>query len=433
MPLGSRRSCHNALVEPLTEIAVRRLEEIVPQLMAEEPVVVLTGPRTVGKSTLLHRLAAGVNRRVLDLDDVATRALVRQDLGLYLTGEPPVLIDEFQHVPEILDAIKAELNRDLRPGRFVLTGSTRYSTLPRAAQSLTGRVHLENVWPLSQGELAGVRERFVQRLLDDPAHLVSPEASRATREEYVERVLAGGLPVALRRRPGRSRSRWFEDYLTLIVERDVLEISNVRQSAALPLLLRRLAAQTAQVLNIAHASREAGITTSVGEDYVRLLESVFLVHRLPAWGTTLTVRVNRLPKIHLVDSGLAGWLLGLTGASVGRRIPAGMAQFGHLLETFVVNELLKQAAWLDQGVRAGHYRTSDGHEVDLVLETEAGGVVAVEVKAGGTYRSEDLRGLRQLRDRLGERFHAGVLIYTGQLSARVDDRISVLPVDALWQ
>jgi uncharacterized protein len=328
MPLGSRRSCHNALVEPLTEIAVRRLEEIVPQLMAEEPVVVLNGPRTVGKSTLLHRLAAGVNRRVLDLDDVATRALVRQDLGLYLTGEPPVLIDEFQHVPEILDAIKAELNRDLRPGRFVLTGSTRYSTLPRAAQSLTGRVHLENVWPLSQGELAGIRERFVQRLLDDPAHLVSPEASRATREEYVERVLAGGLPVALRRRPGRSRSRWFEDYLTLIVERDVLEISSVRQSATLPLLLRRLAAQTAQVLNIAHASREAGITTSVGEDYVRLLESVFLVHRLPAWGTTLTVRVNRLPKIHLVDSGLAGWLLGLTGASVGRRIPAGAAQAG---------------------------------------------------------------------------------------------------------
>jgi len=419
-------------VDSLTTIAPRRLETLVPQLMADEPVVVLTGARTVGKSTLLGRLAQPSGATVLDLDDLTTRALVRDDLAFYVRGPSPVLVDEFQHVPELLDAIKAELNVDPRPGRFLLTGSTRYSSLPRAAQSLTGRVHVETVWPLSQGEICGVTETFVEQLLDAPSSPAHRPPSGTERVEYADRVLAGGLPAALRRGSGRPRSRWYENYVGLVVERDVLDIRDIRQGAVLPAFLRRLAAQTGQVLNVAATSRTTGIAASVGEDYTRLLEAVFLLHRLPAWGTTLSSRVNRLPKLHLVDTGLGGWLLGITARSVSRRVPAVLAEFGHLLETFVVNELLKQASWLDRSLQLGHYRTADGDEVDVVIEDEAGEVVAVEVKAGGTYRREDLRGLIRLRDRLGDRFRGGVLLYTGERAGTVDDRITLAPVDSLW-
>jgi predicted AAA+ superfamily ATPase len=416
----------------LAELAPRRLEQVVPALMREEPVVALTGPRTVGKSTLLRRLAAPFGSQVLDLDEPSTRQLVAGDVSFYLSGDPPVCVDEFQHVPAVLDGIKAELNRDTRPGRFVLAGSTRYSTLPQTAQSLTGRVHVVTVWPLSQGEITGVAETFVQRLLDDPAALVSRQLSVTSREDYAERVLAGGLPAALRRSPGRPRSRWFADYVTLVVERDVLELRSIRQPAVLAEFLRRLAAQTGQVLNVAHASREAGLSPSVGEDYTRLLEAVFLVHRLPAWGTTLASRVNRLPKLHLVDTGLGGWLLGITPRGVARRVPAVLSEFGHLLETFVVNEILKQASWLDRQLRFGHFRTPDGEEVDLVIENEENEVVAVEVKAGGTYRRDVLRGLTLLRQRVGDRFAGGVVVYTGDRAAQVADRLYLVPVDALW-
>ncbi|MGH4017412.1 MAG: ATP-binding protein [Pseudonocardiaceae bacterium] len=416
----------------LDVIKPRRLEPVVRGLMMDEPVIVLTGPRTVGKSTLLRCLAHDHGVDVIDLDDTTTRRLVAQDLALFVAGHPPVMIDEFQHIPEILDAIKAELNRDTRPGHFLLTGPTRYSTLPRTAQSLTGRVHVVTVWPLSQGEITGTVETFLTTLLADDSPTVPTALSRTSREQYVERVLAGGLPAVLRRRPGRPRARWYEDYLNLVVERDVLDIRNIHQGAVLPEFLRTIAAQTGQILNIAQAARGSGIKAALGEDYLRLLEAVFLVHRIPAWGITLGARVNKLPKIHLVDSGLGGWLLGLTERALSRRLPAAMTEFGHLLETFAVNELLKQASWIDESLRCGHYRTSDGHEVDLVVEHHDGRCFAIEIKAGASYRPEDLRGLTRLRDKLGDAFTCGVLLYLGERGALVDDRLYVLPLDRLW-
>ncbi|HET9255480.1 MAG TPA: AAA family ATPase, partial [Pseudonocardiaceae bacterium] len=218
----------------LDVIKTRRLEPVVQELMLDEPVIVLAGPRTVGKSTLLRRLADAHGVDILDLDDMTTRRLVAQDLALFVMGPSPVMIDEFQHTPEILDAIKAELNRDTRPGRFLLTGSTRYSTLPRTAQSLTGRVHVVTVWPLSQGELVGTTETFLTTLLAEDSPSIPTIASTTTREQYVRRVLAGGLPAVLRRRPGRPRARWYEDYVDLVVERDVLDIRNIHQGAVLP-------------------------------------------------------------------------------------------------------------------------------------------------------------------------------------------------------
>lgn len=418
---------------PLTGMVSRHITETLHTRLADEPVIVLNGPRAVGKSTLLADLAQSCDQEVLDLDEPETRQAVHQDPSLYASGEGPVLIDEFQHAPELLDAIKARLNRDLRPGQYVLTGSTRYTTLPRAAQALTGRVHIMAVWPLSQGEIGHHRETFLPTLLENPGELVSRTRSTTTREEYIQRVTAGGYPLALRRPSGPSRSRWFHDYIELVIERDVLDIAQVRQRAVLPRLLRQLASQTGQLLNIAEASRKVGLEETTAENYTKLLEAVFLIHRLPSWGTTLGARVAKAPKLHVVDSGLAAWLLGLTPTKLASKNPALLTEFGHLVETFTVNEVLKQVSRHAEPITCGHFRTHDGHEVDLVLERNDGRTAAIEAKAGSRVSGDDLRPLRLLRDRLGERFLGGTVLYTGTRSYTYEDRIHVLPLDRLWQ
>lgn len=394
----------------------------------------LNGPRTVGKSTLLSGLAEHLGRVVIDCDDPATRAAVRNDPGRFVGGPRPVLIDEYQHVPELLDAIKAELNRDLSPGRYVLAGSTRYSTLPQAGQALTGRVDILDVLPLAQVEIDGsAGEPLVHRLLDgaDPSDIVEP--STTERAEYARRITSGGMPVALRRPPGRSRSRWFASYLDLVIDRDVVELTRVRQREMLPRLLNVLASRSGQVLNIAAAAEAVGMEKSSAENYLRLLEAVFLIQRLPAWGTTLGSRVARMPKVHLVDAGVMAWLLGLTPEKVAKNDPSVLTEYGHLVETFAVGEVLKQVSWWDAPVAVGHFRTAAGEEVDLVLERDDGAVIAFEIKAGTRVAGADLAGIRALRARLGAHLMASVVLYTGHLAYTHEDGTTVLPLDALWR
>jgi uncharacterized protein len=420
-------------VNAISDLRPRRLLQVVRQYLAEEPVVILTGPRTVGKSTLLADIARAFDRPVFDLDRSDARAAAVADPGFLVSGPEPVLIDEFQHAPEILDAIKAELNRDTRPGRFVLTGSTRYSVLPQAAQSLTGRAHVINVLPLSQGELDRRPERFIDLLWQNPDQLLSDGAVRACpRDEYTNRVLAGGFPMILQRQTTRARTSWYADYVDLVVMRDVLDIARVRQREALPRLLHQLAAQTGQLLNITKAGQAVGLESSTANRYATLLEAAFMIQRLPAWGETLGKRLAAHPKVHIIDSGLAGWLLGLSATKINSRSPAALTEFGHLVETFAVGEILKQVSWSDEVITASHFRTETGDEVDLVLETWDGRVVGFEIKAGTRIKDPDLSGLRLLRDRLGDRFVAGFVLNLGELAYRKEAKIAVMPLCALW-
>ena len=213
--------------------------------------------------------------------------------------------------------------------------------------------------------------------------------------------------MILQRLTTRPRTSWFADYVGLVVMRDVLDIARVRQREALPRLLRQFAAQTGQMLNISKAGQAVGLESSTANRYATLLEAAFMIQRLPAWGTTLGKRITAYPKVHVIDSGLAGWLLGLGTAKISSRDPAVLTEFGHLVETFAVEEILKQVSWSEEVATAAYFRTQDGDEVDLVLETWDGRVVGFEVKAGSRVQDTDLSGLRLLRDRLGERFMAG--------------------------
>jgi predicted AAA+ superfamily ATPase len=404
------------------------------RLITEESVIALHGPRSVGKSTVLRILAEAHGVEVIDLDDLRIRDAVAGNPTLLTGGETPLCIDEYQRVPDVLDAIKARLNQEgSRPGVAVITGSTRQDALPRTAQALTGRLHLVTIWPLSQGELTGSQENLLEALHTDPAMAVAHHSTSSTsREEYVARVCAGGLPLAVRRSEP-ARARWFDNFVRQSVERDAVELSQVRQRQALADLLTRLASQTGQLLNFTKTAEAVGLERRTAEAYLRLLEDLFLVVRLPAWGKTLRSRVSVRPKIHLVDSGLAARLLRLTPAKLTSLDPAALTEFGGLLETFVVGELRKQASWLDERVTLGHWRTSGGDEVDLVVEFDDGQVVAFEVKASERANGPAFTGLQQLRDALGSRFRAGIVLTTGRHTYTHADRLHVMPIDRLWR
>ncbi|MCY3560528.1 MAG: ATP-binding protein [bacterium] len=417
----------------MTELIGRRLEAVARTRMAEAPVVLLQGPRSVGKSTLLRLLAGAYGQPVVDLDDPAVRAAATDDPALFASAPPPVLIDEYQHAPELLAAIKAELNRDGSPGRFVLTGSVRFDSLPLVAESLTGRLHRLEIHPLSQGEIDSRRENLIETLLRDPHEAISPEASTTTRAGYVERITRGGFPMALAR-SGAARDRWFDDYLALCLERDLIDPGRTRRPAELGPLMSRLAMRTAQVLNVSAAGADVGLPASTATALVDLLEAAFLVRRLPAWGKTLRAATASRPKVHVVDSALAARLLRLPPERLAAPEPTVLAQLGHLLESFVVGEILKQASWMEYPPHVGNWRTHDGAEVDVIIEDgRDGSVVGVEVKAGSRVHPRDRRGLRRLRDLLGERFRGGVVFHTGAHCIRYnDERIVALPVDRLW-
>lgn len=417
----------------LQGLVKRRVSVLVAQQAQIEPVIALHGPRSVGKSTVLRGLAQDAGVSVIDLDDIEVREAVRGNLAAAVRADAPLCIDEYQRVPEILDALKARLNREgSLPGTAIITGSTRHDALPATAQALTGRLHSQVIWPLSQGEIGGVREDLVEALADDPEALVAAlPTSTTTREEYVDRVCSGGMPLALRR-SGAAQARWFDDFVKASVERDAADLSKIRDRQVLGDLLGHVAAQTGQVLNVTAIADKLGASRPTVESYLRLLEDLFLVVRLPAWGKSLHARVSKKPKIHVVDSGLAARLLRLTPAKLSGIDPTSLSDFGHLLETFVVGELRKQASWLDEPVMLGHWRTSDGAEVDMVMEFDDGRVVGFEVKANERARGSDFRGLAEIRDLVGDRFVAGFVLTTGLRSYTYADRLHVLPLDRLW-
>lgn len=282
----------------LDSLVPRRVSGLLTELVTVEPVIALHGPRSVGKSTVLRGFAAQVGGSVLDLDDVEVREAVVGNLASVAAGQASLCVDEYQRVPDILDALKACLSREGSfPGTAVITGSTRQDALPATAQALIGRLHALTIWPLSQGEIAGVRENLLKACGVNPEGTVSQIPTSATsRADYVDRVCAGGLPLGLRR-SGAARARWFDDFVRASVERDALELSRIRERQAMTDLLGLLAARTGQLLNVSAAADKLGVSRATVESHLRLLEDLFLVVRLPAWGKTLRSRVSVKPAV----------------------------------------------------------------------------------------------------------------------------------------
>ena len=396
--------------------------------LGDTPVVVLHGARQTGKSTLVRELArARAGASYVTLDDAVALSAARLDPAGFLAGfQGNVVIDEVQRAPNLFLAIKAEVDRNRRPGRFLLTGSANILLIPRLAESLAGRMEIQTLWPFSQGELAGIREGFIDAAFDRKPLRMSD--ARRRRFKLADLVLTGGYPPALARASIDRRRAWFGSYVTTILERDVRDLANVESLAMLPRLLSLVAARTGGLLNFADLSRGASIPQSTLKRYFALFETTFLVQLIPAWATNLGKRLLKTPKVHLVDTGLTSYLLGLDAS----RLASDPGLKGALLESFVASELAKQSTWSRRKPRLYHFRQTTGQEVDLVLEDLSGNVVGVEVKASSTVTGSDFGGLRSFAEIAGKRFRCGVVVYLGTTTASFGANLYALPLQTLW-
>ena len=331
---------------------------------------------------------------VIDLDEDITLAATLANPTQSISGPPPVCLDMYQKAPKILAAIKV---------RFTLEAPCpEPQCLPPA-------------------------------LFADPVAAVAAHPmSLTTRDGYVQRLCAGGFPLALRR-SGSSRDRWFADYVRVALERDALELVKILQRQVLRSLLATAAGRTAQPLNISALTEDLGANRETIEGYLRLLEDLYLLVRLPAWGTTLRARATKHPKIHVLDSGSAAHVMRINPAKLASLDPTVRTEFGHLLATFVVGELRKQVSWLTGSIGTGHLRTADGDEVDFVIEDADGPVIAFEERVNERVSGGELGGLHKLREALGARFVAGVALCTWPRSFTYEDHVHILPIDRLWR
>lgn len=398
------------------------------ELLGAFPAVVIQGARQVGKSTLAGQLVEHRPAVVVTLDDRRTRDAAVADEAAFVEQSPDgvLVIDEVQREPELMLAIKASIDRDRRPGRFLLTGSADLLTVKGRSDSLAGRAATLRLRGMSQGELAGHPEDFVAWLLaGTPPHRYSTEWTRA---DYAAALAQGGYPD-LRGLSRRLRHAWLDSYLDRVLERDATLLPSGGQSRRLRSVLSLLAANQAGELVKARIADGADIPRNTITAYLDVLRCVYLVDELPPWTANLTRREIGRPKAFLGDSALA---LRLNRQTEQQLLPLTSDSIGGLFEAFVVSELLKQRSWSEQDYELFHFRDRDGVEVDLVIELDDGRIIAIEVKASSTYRADHFAGLRFLKDRLGDRFLAGLVIGMANTGYQYADRLYGLPATALW-
>ncbi len=410
----------------MSRLLGRHLATAASAALADTRVVVVNGARQAGKSTLVHALMKGRAGEERTLDDASTLAAARADPNRFVQHDGLLAIDEVQRAPELMLAIKAAVDRARAPGQFLLTGSARLLGLRKLPDALVGRMETLELWPFSQGEIEERREAFIDAVFADDVRLDG--AGGEARPGYVERVARGGFPEAVRRDEGR-RARFFAAYSADLIDRDVSQLADLQRRDLLRGLLRTMAGRAAQLLKNERIASDSGVPATTLERYLALFEEVFLIKRIPSWSAGTTERAVRMRKLLFVDSGLCADLQGRTV----KRLSRDDAMLGPLLENFVLGELARQLGWAATRATLHHYRTRDGIEVDAVLEAADGRIVGVEVKSAETVRADDFAGLRHLQARVPDRFHHGVVLYTGAKTLPFGDRLLAAPIDALWR
>ncbi len=400
----------------------------VVEALADTRIVAVEGPRQAGKSTLCTSIASERGMTILTLDDPNTRrGAIEDPAGFTAALGERAFIDELQRVPELVLTVKMAVDRDPRPGRFLLSGSASLLLSPRIGDSLAGRVERIPLRPFTQAE---IEARPVPRWLDQmwdgataPQIVSSPEGRAA----HAQRIAKGGFPAVLARSERRRRA-WFDDYLAALVTRDVPDIVDVRRPDLLAPLLMHLAAGSGSLLPLRPIAAALAADEKTLRAYVRLLELLHLVVGVSAWTPGFGARAVRAPRLFIEDAGLLCHLLDADAT----RIAGDDALSGRAYESFVAMELARLLPYTETMPAMHHWRGAHGEEVDIVLEDRAGRIIAIEIKAGATVRRGDLRGLNKLREIAGSRFLAGFVLCTARQTIPLGRNVWATPIEALW-
>lgn len=404
----------------------RLVENRVRAALADTPVVAINGPRQSGKTTLARSIA-GDTHRYLTLDDENTLIAARDNPVGFVRGLDRAVIDEIQRAPRLMLALKQAIDIDRRPGRFLVTGSANLLTMPRAQESLAGRIELISLLPLAQAEVRSTTPpSFISNILE--GRLPGRIERGVTGDAIIEIALTGGYPEVLARMDAARRTAWCRQYLNAIVQRDLPDIAAVEKPAEARRLVDALALQVGQLTNFSTLAGQLGLSSKTAESYFSLLEQLFIVRRLEAWQRNTFNRLIKTPKIHFWDTGLAAACQRLSI----EKLRMDRKPLGALLEGFVFAELLKLAASMDEQIRFSHYRDKDQVEVDVIVEGEGNGLAGIEVKASATIAAGDFAGLKKLRSAAGADFRLGVVLYDGDEVLPFGDRLWAAPLASLW-
>jgi predicted AAA+ superfamily ATPase len=399
---------------------VSRIEEA----LADTPAVLLVGPRQSGKTTLARQLERE-GMQYLTLDDELTRTAALSDPVGLLRGRDRLIIDEVQRAPNLLLTLKKSIDDDRRPGRFLLTGSANIMTLPTVADSLAGRMETLTLLPLAQSEMRNGNTNWLDSVfsgtIPTPHDYLLGDALRAA-------VLTGGYPEAVARSSARRRQSWARQYMDAILKRDARELGRIDKIDTLPRFFRLLAESAGQLCNYSQLGAAVGLNYKTAARYAAFFEQVFLLSRVEVWAQNRFNRAIKTPKIQFMDSGLLAAQLEVTPATLTTRPD----RFGMLLESFVYGELLKHAHAAESFYRIMFYRDHYQHEVDFVVEGNGGQVIGVEVKAAATISSRDLVGLKHFAEVAGESFLQGIVLYDGEQTLPVGEKLWAVPLSTLW-
>lgn len=419
----------------------RILHKTLLEALADTPVVFIRGARQTGKTTLVRQVLESAanaenSRHYISLDSATALAAALEDPTGFLRGlKKPLTIDEAQRAPALMLAIKEDVDRQRRAGRYLLTGSSNILTLPGIADSLAGRMEILTMYSFSQGEIRGIQEDFINMLFQKTfppkaSSSVSPKISVEKNSEIrppanlLEAIALGGYPEILARSSAKRRAAWFDSYISTLVERDIRDMAHIQDISGFIRLLRLLGARSGTLYNQAELSRSSGIPASSLARYIAMLEALFLIHFIPAWSANLSKRLVKSPKIHICDSGLAAHLCGADA----ERLADDHILTGRLLESFVAGEILRQNTWTDHPAMLYHYRSQSGEEIDLLLEDRAGRVATIEVKLSAEVARHDLKSTLSLAKSLGDRFVRGVIAYNGREVIPMHDKIFAVPL-----
>jgi predicted AAA+ superfamily ATPase len=400
----------------------RYLRQTLDAALADTPAVFVAGPRQAGKSTLVREV--GGEPAYFTLDDANVLTAVRADAQGFLQSlrsRRIVVLDEVQRSPDLLIAVKREIDLDRRPRRFLMTGSANVMTMPGVSESLAGRVELLSLWPLAQCEIEARPTSFLGSLFSEET---LDWSGSGTRIELLARALRGGFPEAVRRTDENRRNAWFGSYINAVVQREIKAITAIEDEAALIRVLRTIASRSGGPRNIQALAADTGTPNTTIQRYIALLKTTFLLAELPAWYRNVDARLVKTPKLLVTDSGLYSNLV---------QIHSQESRLGFLWESFVGAELLRLISFESSNrFTLMHFRTHKQHEVDFVIEEANGSVVGIEVKMAASVSAGDFSGLRALQTAAGEKFYRGIVLYSGERTLPFGPGLWAVPITALW-